>query len=233
MPAPVATTSMPAPPRAPANGSSGIARLLDDPPAALADYVGAGAVARPLSRLAGDRARSAAARRPPGLLRTASRGCRRPAPPFRRRRQVAVHHRDAWEALGALLPPKERRGLVLIDPPFEDPHEFAQLAARPRRRLAALPHRRVRRLVSDQAARAGAAVPGRSAAERHARHRGRRTVPARAGRSDAAQRLRHAGGQSALSLRAGGGGDPGGAARPAGRSRSRARPPTVTRIADE
>jgi 23S rRNA (adenine2030-N6)-methyltransferase len=39
--------------------------------------------------------------------------------------QVAVHHRDGYEALGALLPPKERRGLVLIDPPFEDPDEYA------------------------------------------------------------------------------------------------------------
>ena len=47
---------------------------------------------------------------------------------FARDRQVAVHHRDAWEALGALLPPKQRRGLVLIDPPFEDPQEFADLA---------------------------------------------------------------------------------------------------------
>jgi 23S rRNA (adenine2030-N6)-methyltransferase len=44
-------------------------------------------------------------------------------------RQVAVHHRDAWEALGALLPPMQRRGLVLIDPPFEDPQEFSGLAA--------------------------------------------------------------------------------------------------------
>jgi 23S rRNA (adenine2030-N6)-methyltransferase len=43
-------------------------------------------------------------------------------------RQVAVHQRDAWEALGALLPPKERRGLVLIDPPYEDRDEFAVLA---------------------------------------------------------------------------------------------------------
>jgi 23S rRNA (adenine2030-N6)-methyltransferase len=39
-----------------------------------------------------------------------------------------VHRRDAWEALGALLPPKERRALVLIDPPFEDPREFTNLA---------------------------------------------------------------------------------------------------------
>ena len=33
--------------------------------------------------------------------------------------RVGVHARDGYAALGALLPPKERRGLVLIDPPFE------------------------------------------------------------------------------------------------------------------
>jgi 23S rRNA (adenine2030-N6)-methyltransferase len=33
--------------------------------------------------------------------------------------RVSVHHRDGYEAVGALLPPKERRGLVVIDPPFE------------------------------------------------------------------------------------------------------------------
>ena len=42
---------------------------------------------------------------------------------------VSVHHRDAWEALRGLLPPKQKRGLILIDPPFEDPEEFANLAA--------------------------------------------------------------------------------------------------------
>lgn len=40
---------------------------------------------------------------------------------FRRQRGVAVHRRDAWEALGALLPLREKRGLVLIDPPYEPP----------------------------------------------------------------------------------------------------------------
>ena len=30
-----------------------------------------------------------------------------------------VHQRDGYEALKALLPPKEKRGLVLIDPPYE------------------------------------------------------------------------------------------------------------------
>lgn len=36
---------------------------------------------------------------------------------------------DGWTALSAYVPPKERRGLVLVDPPFEAPDEFAQLAA--------------------------------------------------------------------------------------------------------
>ncbi len=48
---------------------------------------------------------------------------------FARDTQVAVHHRDAWEALPALLPPKERRGLILIDPPYERDDEFARLTA--------------------------------------------------------------------------------------------------------
>lgn len=36
---------------------------------------------------------------------------------------------DGWTALSAYVPPKERRGLVLVDPPFEQPDEFARLAA--------------------------------------------------------------------------------------------------------
>ena len=47
---------------------------------------------------------------------------------FRRDRRIAVHLRDGYEAVGALLPPEHRRGLVLIDPPFEQPDEFSRLA---------------------------------------------------------------------------------------------------------
>jgi len=36
---------------------------------------------------------------------------------------------DGWTALNAYVPPKERRGVVLIDPPYEDKQEFARLAA--------------------------------------------------------------------------------------------------------
>ncbi len=36
---------------------------------------------------------------------------------------------DGWTALSAYIPPRERRGLVLIDPPFEQPNEYLRLAA--------------------------------------------------------------------------------------------------------
>ncbi len=35
---------------------------------------------------------------------------------------------DGWTALNAMIPPPERRGLVLIDPPFEEPGELERLA---------------------------------------------------------------------------------------------------------
>lgn len=46
---------------------------------------------------------------------------------FAKDRQTKVLALDGWTALKALLPPKERRGLVLIDPPFEEPGEFKRL----------------------------------------------------------------------------------------------------------
>ncbi len=42
---------------------------------------------------------------------------------LRRDPRVAIHVRDGYEAVNALLPPTQKRGLVLIDPPYE-----AQLA---------------------------------------------------------------------------------------------------------
>ncbi len=38
---------------------------------------------------------------------------------FHRDPRIHAHQRDGYEALKALLPPKEKRGLVLIDPPYE------------------------------------------------------------------------------------------------------------------
>ena len=42
-------------------------------------------------------------------------------------RRAKVMGLDAWVALKALLPPKERRGVILIDPPFEARDELARL----------------------------------------------------------------------------------------------------------
>lgn len=42
-------------------------------------------------------------------------------------KQVAVHYYDGYHGLKAFLPPKERRGLVLIDPPFENRDEFERI----------------------------------------------------------------------------------------------------------
>jgi len=41
--------------------------------------------------------------------------------------QTRVIELDGWLALGAHLPPKEKRGLVLVDPPFEKEGEFGRL----------------------------------------------------------------------------------------------------------
>ncbi len=43
----------------------------------------------------------------------------------KRAKAIAI---DGWTALAAYLPPKERRGVVLIDPPFEEANEFTRLA---------------------------------------------------------------------------------------------------------
>jgi 23S rRNA (adenine2030-N6)-methyltransferase len=49
---------------------------------------------------------------------------------LRRDTQARVVDLDGWLALPAFVPPKERRGLVLIDPPFEQKDEFERLADR-------------------------------------------------------------------------------------------------------
>ena len=47
---------------------------------------------------------------------------------LRRDAQARVVDLDGWIALPAFVPPNERRGLVLIDPPFEAKDEFERLA---------------------------------------------------------------------------------------------------------
>jgi len=41
--------------------------------------------------------------------------------------QVRVIHLDGWLSLNAHVPPKEKRGLVLVDPPFEEKGEFERM----------------------------------------------------------------------------------------------------------
>jgi 23S rRNA (adenine2030-N6)-methyltransferase len=107
----------------------GIGRLLDDTPAPLAEYV---SLVRALGFYPGS----------PSIIRALLREHDRltccelhpeDAALLRRRftgdRQVSVHQRDAWEAVGALLPPAEKRGLVLIDPPFEQRDDHAHIVA--------------------------------------------------------------------------------------------------------
>ncbi|WP_338721412.1 23S rRNA (adenine(2030)-N(6))-methyltransferase RlmJ [Devosia sp. XK-2] len=41
--------------------------------------------------------------------------------------QTRVTQLDAWDIFGTHLPPKEKRGLVLVDPPFEEKGEFSRM----------------------------------------------------------------------------------------------------------
>lgn len=48
---------------------------------------------------------------------------------FARERRVSVHALDGYKAVRAMLPPLEKRALVLIDPPFEEKDEFTQIVS--------------------------------------------------------------------------------------------------------
>jgi 23S rRNA (adenine2030-N6)-methyltransferase len=54
---------------------------------------------------------------------------------FAKSKTTTVLNIDARHAVKSLLPPKERRGVVLIDPPFEDKNEFADLGVAVREAL--------------------------------------------------------------------------------------------------
>jgi len=47
---------------------------------------------------------------------------------FKSSRKLTLHKRDAFEALGALLPPKEKRGMVFLDPSYENKTEYTDIA---------------------------------------------------------------------------------------------------------
>ena len=110
---------------------AGIGRLLDIAEGPLADYAAlvreAGA---PPARYTGSPALLRALLRPEDRLVCVELHPEEHAAlrtRFRADPQVSVHRRDAWEALRALTPFPERRGLVLMDPPFEQPGEFERL----------------------------------------------------------------------------------------------------------
>ena len=58
---------------------------------------------------------------------------------FARDRQTKVLQLDGWTALKSLLPPKERRGIILVDPPFEQPGELERMAQGLREAAARFP----------------------------------------------------------------------------------------------
>ncbi len=108
---------------------SGIGKLMDDPPVPLAAYV---ALVRAAGCFPGCCLLARSVMRPADRLICCELHPEDHAALKRRfadDRQVAVHHRDGYAALKALLPPDPRRGLVLIDPPYEEPGEFSRVAA--------------------------------------------------------------------------------------------------------
>ena len=115
---------------------TGIARLLDEPnlPEELAEYAalvrGFNEAGKPLARYPGSPAITQR------MLRDHDRLIVSELHPedhellkatFSGDTRVAVHRMDAYNALKAFIPPQERRGLVLVDPPFEVPDEFDRM----------------------------------------------------------------------------------------------------------
>jgi len=58
---------------------------------------------------------------------------------FSNQPNVSVHPMDGYTALRAMLPPREKRALVLIDPPFESATEFADILGGLREALRRFP----------------------------------------------------------------------------------------------
>jgi 23S rRNA (adenine2030-N6)-methyltransferase len=87
-------------------------------PGRLATYPGSPAIARAFLRA---QDRLIACEREPKAAAALARNLRGDA-------RIKTLTMDGWTALSAYVPPKERRGLVLIDPPFEAADDFARLA---------------------------------------------------------------------------------------------------------
>jgi 23S rRNA (adenine2030-N6)-methyltransferase len=119
----------------------GIGRLLEFPEAALApeiaDYVRlvrdcAGPGRSAITAYPGSPTIVARLRRPTDrlvLAETHAREAQALRATLGREKLVAVLESDGYAALKAQLPPREKRGLVLIDPPFENDDEFDRILA--------------------------------------------------------------------------------------------------------
>jgi 23S rRNA (adenine2030-N6)-methyltransferase len=91
-----------------------------NPPGRLAVYPGSPAIVQHLLR---SQDRLVACELEPGAAAALARE-------FAGDRRIKTIAFDGWTALNAYVPPKERRGLVLIDPPYEDAGDFPRLVRR-------------------------------------------------------------------------------------------------------
>ena len=116
----------------------------------------------------------------------------------RRSKALAI---DGWTALHAYVPPKERRGLVLIDPSFEDAGDFARLgqALEAAQRKWASGIYLLWYPIKERRGAGRARAP--PAAERHRKGFARRTQPGRDARRQSARGLRARRRQSAVDAR--------------------------------
>jgi 23S rRNA (adenine2030-N6)-methyltransferase len=57
-----------------------------------------------------------------------------------RRSKLSAHQRDGYEALNAFMPPKPNRGAVLVDPPYEQASEYAEVYKAIKQALSSWPN---------------------------------------------------------------------------------------------
>jgi 23S rRNA (adenine2030-N6)-methyltransferase len=62
------------------------------------------------------------------LIELGREDCRRLRKEFQGERRAQVRNMDGYQALKAFLPPSERRGLILVDSPFDRADEFQRLS---------------------------------------------------------------------------------------------------------
>ncbi len=114
-------------------------------------------------------------------------------------RNLRVERDDGFERLQAWLPPAERRGLVFIDPPYEQSRGDFDAGHRCSQRCpAALRHRNLRHLVSDQGRAAGTRLAGGVRTGCALSDHRRRAVAVSAGLRGGAERIGHAHRQSSV-----------------------------------